>query len=278
MNVEKILTDKGLYYKHRGQDLLINCLNPEHEDRNPSMSISSVTGVFHCFSCGFKGDIFDYYGLVKDVTSIKITELKDKIQSLYKTIPQNYPIGYDFIHSEYRGISKETLEEFSAFTCSLSEWEGRLWFPVRDIFKDIICFQGRYMYTELSPKYVFYPRSVTPPLIPATPDTKSGKLLLVEGIFDLLNLWDHGIKNVVCCFGSSIGSKKQIKKLEPYKIMGINTLVPLFDSDAAGIKAVKDLEWNNKTFLIERYELPANKDPGDLMDEEIAKLKLDLNL
>lgn len=278
MNVEKILSDRNIFYKHRGQDLLINCLNPEHEDSNPSMSISSVTGVFHCFSCGFKGDIFGYYNLTKDITSIKIAELKDKIQGLYKITPQNYPIGHDFITSEFRGISAKTLQEFSAFTCSQADWEGRIWFPVRDIFKNIVCFQGRFMYTELSPKYIFFPRNIPPPLIPASPDTESGKLLLVEGIFDLLNLWDNGVKNVICTFGTGIGSKKQIKRLEPYKIMGISTIIPLFDNDIAGIKAVKELEYNNKTFLIEKYELPEGKDPGSLTRDEIFDLKRSLSL
>ena len=31
---------------------LFHCVSQDHEDRNPSMSISNETGLAHCFSCG----------------------------------------------------------------------------------------------------------------------------------------------------------------------------------------------------------------------------------
>ena len=33
------------------------CVNPEHEDRNPSMYIKN--GFAYCFSCGWSGDVID---------------------------------------------------------------------------------------------------------------------------------------------------------------------------------------------------------------------------
>jgi putative DNA primase/helicase len=36
-------------------------LCPFHDDHNPSLSINLETGYFHCFACGQKGSVFDFY-------------------------------------------------------------------------------------------------------------------------------------------------------------------------------------------------------------------------
>jgi putative DNA primase/helicase len=42
-----------------GDEALALC--PFHEDRNPSLSVNLVTGLFNCFGCDAKGDVFDFY-------------------------------------------------------------------------------------------------------------------------------------------------------------------------------------------------------------------------
>ena len=53
MKVVDILQERKLEFKVSGRDYLVRCLNPEHEDRNPSMRIDNITGIFNCFSCGY---------------------------------------------------------------------------------------------------------------------------------------------------------------------------------------------------------------------------------
>ena len=48
--IDDILEQRGIKYIERGNDFLVRCLNPEHEDSNPSMRIDKFTGIFHCFS------------------------------------------------------------------------------------------------------------------------------------------------------------------------------------------------------------------------------------
>jgi hypothetical protein len=62
VTVEELLTSRGIYFMPKGADLLVSCLSPDHEDRNPSMRIDRITGIFQCFSCGFKGNIFTHFG------------------------------------------------------------------------------------------------------------------------------------------------------------------------------------------------------------------------
>jgi len=40
---------------------------PFHNDKNPSLSLSNEKGVFNCFSCGKKGNIITFYGMLKKI-------------------------------------------------------------------------------------------------------------------------------------------------------------------------------------------------------------------
>lgn len=67
---EKIKENLSAYLQEKGfSDLSkINCLNPRHEDRNPSMGLVPASGdkVLHCFSCLTNYDIFDAYAILEN--------------------------------------------------------------------------------------------------------------------------------------------------------------------------------------------------------------------
>ena len=62
MNVEELLQSKQVPFLPKGKDYVVSCLNPEHDDNNPSMRVDQITGIFHCFSCGYKGNLFVHFG------------------------------------------------------------------------------------------------------------------------------------------------------------------------------------------------------------------------
>ena len=66
MTVEELLVEEKIQFKVSPADFVVKCLNPEHDDTNPSMRIDKITGVYNCFSCGFKGNIFNI--LINQVT------------------------------------------------------------------------------------------------------------------------------------------------------------------------------------------------------------------
>ena len=51
MNVQELLEQKSVPFIPKGKDFVVRCLNPEHEDRNPSMRIDQIDGRFNCFAC-----------------------------------------------------------------------------------------------------------------------------------------------------------------------------------------------------------------------------------
>lgn len=54
-DVPAALDKLGIGYVLRGDEAVAPCPDPEHDDRSPSWSCNTVTGVHHCFSCGFGG-------------------------------------------------------------------------------------------------------------------------------------------------------------------------------------------------------------------------------
>jgi len=72
------------YLQERGVDTTkpFRCLNPEHEDKNPSMSFNSKNGIqVKCFGCGLSYDIFDLIGIDYGLTDDK--EIFNKASELY---------------------------------------------------------------------------------------------------------------------------------------------------------------------------------------------------
>lgn len=59
-------TEKGLNIRKN-----FHCLNPEHNDGNPSMSYDKKRNKAHCFSCGADYDIFNIVGLDHNVSEFK---------------------------------------------------------------------------------------------------------------------------------------------------------------------------------------------------------------
>jgi len=275
--IEALLKEKSIEYKYQGKDLLVKCLNPEHEDNNPSMRIDKVDGKFHCFSCGFKGNIFKYYGILTNNVAIKISKLKEKIRDL-KIDQQGleYPNGYTPFNTSFRGISKSTLRKFNAFfTNEVSDLEDRIVFPITDASDKITVFVARHTLSDAQPKYVNYPAHRQIPLFPVKLDKGNNTLVLVEGIFDFLNCYDKGLHNIVCTFGTNTLQSNTSTKLLPYKIQGINKIFIMFDGDAAGIKAADKLKPLIEAcgFEVEIIRLQEGTDPGGFDQEYVDSIR-----
>ena len=82
-----LLNKNAISYSISGRDYVIKCLNPEHDDKNPSFRIDRISGAAHCFSCGFKTNIFKYFGVFTNPVPIRIAVLKQKLAEL-KITPQ----------------------------------------------------------------------------------------------------------------------------------------------------------------------------------------------
>jgi DNA primase len=273
MIAEELLQSKGIQYRLSGKDAVISCLNPEHDDTNPSMRVDRVTGIFHCFSCGYKGNLFTYYGAPASPTEVRIHRIKEKIQKV-KSETVGIQLPKDRLKWKgggFRNISEETLDIWDAFTWNVPQFENRIIFPIRDITGKTVSLIGRSLDDFSKMKYYIYPQGAEMPFCPAKVKPIQNRVILVEGIFDALNLWDKGLKNTVCCFGT-----QQVNwvKLSLLKLQGVQGIDIMFDGDEAGRQASeKAKEIAEKLEMSARIvKLRDNIDPGNLTKPEIERL------
>lgn len=276
-----LIKKQGLTYKLSGKDYLIACLNPEHDDSNPSFRVDKITGISHCFSCGYKVNIFKHYGVVANFTSIKIAKLKDKLRNLH--IDFN---GVDFpeemvpMLKPFRGITAKTLKEFGAFYTHGSEkLQDRIFFPIKDVRGKNIVYVGRHMMSQGNPRYLNYPTGVTMPIFPESFKGPAKSAVLVEGIFDMLNLYDKGLHNVCCTFGTNTLFKEAALKLLALRTQGISKIYLMYDGDEAGQQAMDKLipVLEEAQYTVEKITLEDGTDPGELSQEYVDSIKEYIN-
>lgn len=280
-DVETLLTEKKIEHVRKGKDILIRCLNPEHDDTHPSLRIDVEGGQFHCLGCGFKGNIFSYFNRYRNIFNTKVSKVKKHIKELRKASWAGFDIPPDafFITYNFGNISGETIKKFQAFKTTAMGMENRIVFPIYDANQRLVGFQGRYINTSAPPKYLAYPPEQPLPWYPNAAKCQLGKkyIILVEGLRDALYLHDNGIECAVCIFGTKSVNKENIQDhLMPFMLAGVEKVFLMFDGDAAGKAATKHIEAciQHKTDLIvETIELPEGLDPATLDADQLEELK-----
>lgn len=273
--IYELLRSKGVSFTTSGQDFLTKCFNPEHNDNNPSFRIDKHTGLAHCFSCGYKTNIFKYYGILTNQVSVKLHKLKEKLIAL-KELSEGVKTmeGARLFNESFRGISAKTFKHFGMFTTEAVEgMEGRLILPVTDILDKTVVYVGRHMHSNDGGRYKNYPAHTQVPLFPAKLDS-TRTMVLVEGMMDMLNLYDKGARNVVCTFGTSKLFNDVAGKLSQYKIMGIEKVFIVFDGDKAGREAAAKTKplIEEMGLHCEIVSLEDDMDPGDFTEEQVQQL------
>ena len=108
-------------------------------------------------------------------------------------------------------------------------------------------------------------------LFPIDKIVDKSHLILVEGLFDMLNLWQHGYKNTVCIFGTNNFRKEKASMIDN---LGCTRVTIFMDNDISGNKAAENI-----TALLEARDIetiivqpPEGRDAGDLNKSELMKL------
>lgn len=282
-SVLEVLKLKGIDYKDTGGDILIKCLNPEHEDSHPSLRIHRETGAMHCLSCGFgKGikSVFTYFNEDTRTEPPLLYSVRNKIKDILVGMQfLSIPESSSTYEGNYRGLSPELYKKYFAF--QHIDWEGRIVFPITDSVGRIVVFLGRSLDSSAPPKYMLKPKDVPAPLFPLR---ESGVIVIVEGIFDMLNLEDKGMDNSVACFGTHQFSINNVAdKLMSQILVGTHTAVILLDNDKSGNASAEKLSKliRDKTRIrpvIANFLLPEGKDPGELDQDEVIELNRNIEI
>ncbi len=154
-------------------------------------------------------------------------------------------------------------------------FRNRIIFPIFDINMQIAGFGGRVM-DDAMPKYMNSPETLVynkSRILYGLHAAKQfcrqeGFVYIVEGYFDFLALYQHGIKNTVASLGTAL-THDHIRILKGYA----SKMILVFDSDTAGINAAKR---SIKIFMKEGVDtrilvLPRDNDPDSYVMEHGQK-------
>jgi DNA primase len=159
----------------------------------------------------------------------------------------------------------------------------RLMFPIFDYMGRVIGFGGRAMKEDQTPKYLNSPETmiyskgkVLYGLSHAKKDIKENdRVVVVEGYFDLISLYQSGIKYVVASSGTAL-TPDQVRLIKRFT----KNVVSCFDTDSAGIEATRrayvvlqEFDMGIKTLQMEGDF----KDPADFVLDRGKKAKEDFS-
>jgi len=162
-------------------------------------------------------------------------------------------------------------------------FRGRLMFPIKDNRGNTIGFSGRSLNEgEKEAKYIntpetmlYHKRESLYGLDLAKEAIKKEKnALLVEGEFDVISPYQHGIENVVAIKGSAV-TKEQLMLLKRYT----NRVTLALDADNSGDEAVRRGidEAENMDFEIEVVHFDFAKDPDEAVRTDPTLFKKSIN-
>ena len=148
-------------------------------------------------------------------------------------------------------------------------FRGRLMFPIEDISGSVIAFGGRII-GDGEPKYLNSPesavyvkgRNLYGLSRAKNAVRKDDTLIIVEGYFDLLALWNAGLSNVVATLGTAL-TREQVDLIRRYT----GSVAVTFDTDAGGKAALE----RSMSLFLERglkakaVVLPEGKDPDEFV-------------
>jgi len=270
VGIENLLSYYNLIedLKRKGKELIGYCPihDKKHYNKN-SFSVNTEKNIWHCFSCDAGGNILDFVAFVEDVDirqagllikkwfkigsqkDEKMTEKEREGKKEEVNEEVNKPLTFklknldhDHPYLKERGIKKETIKEFGLGYCKRGILKGRIAIPIHNEKGELVAYAGRYPGDppEEESKYIF-PPNFKKSLILFNLNRVEGEekeLILVEGFFDVFNLWQAGVKNAVALMGTSLTEEQEELILRYLGKDGRTTLI--FDSDEAGKKAVKE--------------------------------------
>ena len=219
-------------------------------------------------------DLGDNYNRLTNSEKLEMEEIYPE-NCLDRLLPH-----YKFYND--RGISEETLKSLKGGYATTGKLYGRFVFPIYNEHKQIHGFSGRDMNSSGDrPKWKhvgrktgwIYPIYANPETEQAINETQS--VILVESIGDLLNLNEHGYKNVLVTFGLDVSTKLICATLS----LNINKIILSLNNDKTssenrGLNAsiknyLKLLNYYNPEKIL--ICLPTEKDFGDMNDDQFKE-------
>ena len=300
VRISQILDHYGLKLKKSGKELRGKC--PIHQgEGSDTLHVNIDKNVFHCFSCGAKGNILDF------VCAMENCSLRDagrKLQDWFSVMPgirapepmkptndtqlttekagergePNKPLDFRLQGVNYqhpylagRGIDPETAEYFGVgYFSGRGSMSGRIVIPIENEHGELLAYAGRSI-DGSAPKYKFpagFKKSqVLYNLGRALEDDSAGAVVLVEGFFDCIRVVQAG-HVCVALMGCSLSGEQEALLVRYFR-----QVVIILDGDEAGRNAAGEIGGRlaHKTW-VRVVDVQECKQPDQLSKEELQAL------
>ena len=310
ISMEQVLRRYGLLERLRrsGQNLSGVC--PLHHGHNPTQfRVSLSKNCWICFGdCHSGGSIIDF---VSRVEGIGIREAALRLHEWFnlpngaeaksggaKAQPPgslrqealcvikgcNTPLGFtlqdlDETHPylKSRGLSEETIATFGVGWCAHGSLRGWIAIPIHDCRGRLLAYAGRWPGTppEGLPKYRL-PRGFRKSLElfnqhRAANGPMTDPLVITEGFFGCMHVWQAGYRRVVALMGSVLSQAQERRIIA---LAGSSRQVQLlFDEDPAGRRGRSEAARRlGKSVSVSVLKLPEGQQPDGLSSRELVRL------
>lgn len=177
-----------------------------------------------------------------------------------------------------RGLTTETIVDFGLGFCAKGMMAGRIAIPIHNVEGKVVAYAGRWPGEppDGSPKYKLPPgfrKSLELFNLDRACKEQSGKpLVIVEGFFGAMKLWQCGVKRVVALMGSTL-SGAQAELIRKHTDSRSQVIVML-DEDEAGRAGREDIVQRLAPWLFVKAHVfeQAGQQPDTLTAEEAHKL------
>lgn len=209
---------------------------PVHEEKTPSFYIHKETYLCHCFGCGVKGTLDFVLAFAFDTPPRNIRQKLDlpliknikELRAHEQTFSQAILAPYKRIemhpYLRARGFKPATVLQHG------TRWdpEGRVVFPLRSLGGPVEGAVGRAVKTTVQPKWYFYWNGRKGDILYQPLDTLQVNII-VEGVFDVMWLNQHGYQGAAAIIGST-ATKRQIELIKD----NTDEVTLFLDNDLAG--------------------------------------------
>jgi DNA primase len=271
--ITAVLESEQIPYRKIGHEAVTVC--PWHNDTNPSLTLNDEKSMCFCFVCRGGSDSVDYiqqkFGL-SFAEAVERIAFKHNLTVEYDNVDpelvaadakkrraaleRNQLQQEEFRSAlrdpraqrirdilDARGIEPATSRHFGLGYCRSGFFSDRITVPIRDHRGNLVGFTGRTTREDVKPKYknsenddlfdkskiVFNEHEALSAI------READSVIFVEGHFDVISLWQHGIRNSVAMQGTAAPSEAVIRRLSKRT----KRFILCYDGDEGGRKATE---------------------------------------
>lgn len=306
ISIERVLGRYGLLETLRRGGESLSGVCPLHHGHNPTQfRVSLMKNCWICFGdCHSGGSIVDF---VSQMEKVGIREAGLLLQDWFTLEPLNgkhvpHPVvngrvipvekkanpplrfvleALDRAHPYLgqRGLTSETIRTFGVGCCPHGMLRGWIAIPIHDAKGKLVAYAGRWPGTppKGQPKYRL-PRGFRKSLElfnqhRAAKESAAEPLVVVEGFFGCMKVWQAGHRRVVSAMGSMLSPTQEARLVQLAGADG--QVLLLFDEDEAGRKGRTDAQTRlSKHVAVDSIQLKEGQQPDSLpMEETLALIR-----